>query len=190
VKVCQSLEEFEDLTKLSVFWSDKKLAGNKVGIVSNAGFECTVSADNLQNLKLADLSPATYENLRVLLPPGIVDLHHPIDATPITNSEKFAGIVKALLDDPNVDLILASPLPPTQALENLAPGADHPEDIYRPGSLPSRLIELNRLYHKPILACIDAGPLYEPCVELLESNGVPCLRKIDRAVKALSLFIS
>ncbi len=190
VKVGQNLEEFEDLTKLSVFWSDEKITGNRVGIVSNAGFECTVSADNLQNLKLAGLSPATYQNLRQLLPPGIVDLHHPIDATPITNSGNFAGIVKALLDDPEVNLVLASPLPPTQALENLAPGTDHPEDIYRPESLPSRLIELNRQYCKPILACIDAGPLYDPCVRLLESNGIPCLRKIDRAAKALSLFVS
>jgi hypothetical protein len=98
--------------------------------------------------------------------------------------------VQTLLDDKNVDVVLASPLPPTQSLENLAPGPGHSEDIFRPGSLPMRLIELNEKYAKPILACIDAGPLYDPCVRLLETNGIPCLRKIDRALEALNLYFS
>jgi len=190
VKVCPTLEQFEDLTKLAVYWSRKKIAGKKIGIISNAGFECTVAADNLGHLKLADLNQLTLENLKRLLPPGIVDVRHPVDATPITNSENFAKLVQTLLDDKNVDVVLASPLPPTQSLENLAPGPGHSEDIFRPGSLPMRLIELNEKYAKPILACIDTGPLYDPCVRLLETNGIPCLRKIDRALEALNLYFS
>ena len=190
VKVCQTLPGFIDVTKLAAFWSKKKLAGNRLGIISNAGFECTVAADNLHSMKLAQLSPATLGKLKQLLPPGIVDVHHPIDATPITNSEKFAQMVQALLEDQSVDVVVASPLPPTQTLENLAPGPGHTEDIYRPGSLPMHLIELNQKHDKPILACIDAGPLYEPCVQLLEQNGIPTFRKIDRALAALNLYLS
>jgi len=190
VTVCQTLEEFEDLTKLAVFWSKKKISGNRLGILSNAGFECTVAADNLKGLKLAELSNSTWQKIKELLPPGIVDLHHPVDATPITDSEKFAEIVRALLEDQSVDVVLASPLAPTQALENLAPGPGYPEDIYRPQSLPMRLIELNQISPKPILVCLDSGPLYDPCVRLLETEGVPCLRKIDRALNALQLFLS
>jgi len=189
VKVCQTLPGFIDVTKLSALWSKKKVSGNRLGIISNAGFECTVAADNLHSMKLADLAPSTMERLKNLLPPGIVDVHHPIDATPITNSEKFAQMVQVLLEDEGVDLVVASPLPPTQSLENLAPGPGHNEDINRPGSLPMRLIELNQKFSKPILVCIDAGPLYDPCVHLLETNGIPCFRKIDRALGALNLYL-
>ena len=52
-------------------------------------------------------------------------------------------------------------------------------------SLPAELIRLSRTIEKPLVVTIDSGRLYDPSVMLLEREGVPVYRKIDRASRAL-----
>ena len=95
-----------------------------------------------------------------------------------------------MAEDPGVDCLVVSPVPPTPALNNLPPGEDHKEDIYSPDSLPSVLLDIYKAYEKPVVFCVDAGPLYDPMVKMLQEGGAPCFRHIDRAMHALSTFVS
>ena len=60
----ESLDEFEDLLRLLVRFSDRPPAGRFLGAVSNAGFECVAIADNLGPLTLARFERSTVDRLR------------------------------------------------------------------------------------------------------------------------------
>ena len=186
---CVTLDMFEDYLTTFSFLAQRPAAGKRIGVLSNAGFECTAAADKLYGLKLADLAPETRGRLQKLLPAGIVDVHNPIDATPITPTEMYAGCAEALLDDPNVDAVVCAGVPATPFLESLARGEGYGEDIARESSLPSRLIRIFQSTRKPMVFSVDSGELYEACVTMMERAGLPCFRKVDRATRALAAFI-
>jgi acyl-CoA synthetase (NDP forming) len=159
-------------------------------VISNAGFEATAAADRLGSLRLADLLPETLAALAQSLPDDVIDAHNPLDVTPVTATEGFAHCVELMMGDPNVDCMVVSPVPPTPALNNLPPSAHHSENLYEPGSLPSRLMDLFKRTAKPMVFCVDSGALYDPMVRMLLEAGAPCYRHIDRAMGALSAFVA
>jgi acyl-CoA synthetase (NDP forming) len=186
---CVTLDMFEDYLMTFAFLAGRRSAGRRVAVISNAGFECAAAADKLYGLRLAEFTAATRERLRTLLPRGIVDVHNPIDTTPITPTDLYAGCVEAVLDDPNVDAVVVAGVPATPYLENLARGDGHGEDIVRPSSLPSRLIRIFQSAAKPMVFSVDSGELYETCVQMMKRAGLPCFRKVDRATRALGAFL-
>jgi acyl-CoA synthetase (NDP forming) len=186
---CQTLNMFEDYLVTFSFLAERPAAGPRVAVLSNAGFECAAAADKLYGLELARFSPATTKRVRELLPAGLIDVHNPVDATPMTPTERYAGIVEALLEDAGVDAVVVAGIPATPHLEDLARGEGHAEDITRETSLPSRLIRLFRGTRKPMVFSIDSGALYEPCVSMMMRAGLPCFRKVDRATRALAAFV-
>ncbi len=186
---CFTLNMFEDYLMTFSFLADRKAAGRRVAVLSNAGFECTAAADKLYGLELANFDARTRERLRWLLPTGIVDVHNPVDATPVTPTETYVGCVEALVDDPGVDALVVAGVPATPYLEDLARGEGHAEDISRETSLPSRLIRIFRATRKPMVFSVDSGALYEGCVQMMKRAGLPCFRKVDRATRALAAFV-
>jgi acyl-CoA synthetase (NDP forming) len=54
---------------------------------------------------------------------------------------------------------------------------------------PNATIRIFRGTAKPMVACLNSGTLYDPAVRMIEEAGVPCFRKIDRAMRALDLFV-
>jgi acyl-CoA synthetase (NDP forming) len=188
--VCDTLDRFQDLTlAFTLLWS-RVPQGNRVGVVSNAGFEATTAADRLGALRLADLLPETLTNMTSALPEDVIDAHNPLDVTPVTNTDGFVRCVELMAADPNVDCLVISPVPPTPALNNLAPSDQHRENAFEPASLPSRLSSFYKQATKPMVFCVDSGPLYDPMVRILLDAGAPCYRHIDRAMSALSAFVS
>jgi acyl-CoA synthetase (NDP forming) len=186
---CVTLNMFEDYLVTFSFLAGRARSGRRVAVLSNAGFECTAAADRLHGLELASLAPATRTRLTELLPPGIVDVHNPVDATPMTPTESYAACAEALLEDPGVDAVVVAGVPATPYLEDLPRGEGHDEDIARPTSLPSRLIRLFHATRKPVVFSVDSGALYESCVQMMMRAGLPCFRKVDRATRALAAFL-
>jgi acyl-CoA synthetase (NDP forming) len=184
---CSTLDLFDDLTLTFSFLAERPAAGRRVAVMSNAGFECTTAADQLHGLELAEFEAATRERLRALLP-GIVDVHNPIDATPVCPTEAYVGCVEAIAADPGVDAVVVAGVPATPFLETLPRSETHREDIARAESLPSRLIDVFRKSPKPMVFSVDAGALYDDCVRMMREAGLPCFRKVDRAVRALGAF--
>lgn len=187
VIVTETLDMFEDYTKAFTLLFDRIPAGNRLGVVSNAGFECATVLDRLYNLAPARLSPATLKRLAECLP-GIAHADNPVDTTPMATTAQFCAAVESMLADPGVDAVLTSPIPATPALDNLAPDlvGVHRENIHAPGSLPQELLRLFRGARKPMAVCVDSGRLYDDLVTLLQRGGIPVYRKIDRASRALS----
>lgn len=187
--VCESLNQFEDYVKIFTMLDDRRPAGHRVAVISNAGFECSAVLDRLYALEPAALSPETVLRLRDRLP-AIANCENPVDTTPMARTEDFIGAVETLLEDPGVDALIVSAVPVTPALEDLAPSLSgiHSENIYSLTSFPQELIQVFRRSQKPMVAAVDSGRLYDPLVILLQRAGIPVYRKIDRASRALSCF--
>lgn len=187
---CASLDDFEDVTLALTLLAGRPAAGGRIAVLSNAGFECTVAADSLGRLELARLSPDTRERLAGLLPQGVVDVHNPLDTTPTTPTERYVACAEALLADPGVDALLLAGVPATPALDTLAAGPGHAEDVAAEGSLPARLARLFAEARKPIVFSVDAGDLYDEGVRAMLRAGLPTYRRADRAVRALAAYIA
>ena len=195
--VADTIEDFDNLIKSTAGLAAKAVRGNRVALLSNAGFESVVMADNIRDgdsLSLAPFAEGTKAALsKILTPLGIdklQDVKNPLDITPVADDAAFAACAAALLEDPNVDCAVISPVPMTPALKTLAPGPGYAESIYDPASVSSRLIALFRSADKPFVVNIDAGTLYDPMVDQLEGAGVPVFRQADEAVRFLRAFVA
>jgi acyl-CoA synthetase (NDP forming) len=196
VFVAETLAEFEACLRNLSALAARAPSGRRVGLVSNAGFECVILADSLKNrfdLDLASFSGPTKSALAGFLQPlgidKLQDIHNPLDITPMADDAAFAGCVEAVLSDDVVDCAVISPVPMTAALKTLAPGESHRENIYDPQSVGRRLAEIFRKTRKPFVVNIDAGALYQPLVDLLEDAAVPTFRRSDEALRFLSKYV-
>ncbi len=194
--VAADLFDFETYMKALVFLEGKKVRGRRAGLISNAGFECVVLADNLKDgagLDLARFAPETERRIVAALAPlgidRLQDVHNPLDVTPVADDTVFSDCARAVVEDPGVDCAVISNVPMTPAQQTLAAGEGHGEDFLRPGTFARRTVELFRSTDKPMVACIDAGELYTPLAAYLESEGLPVFRRADEAVRFLRSYV-
>jgi len=187
--VAASLDAFEDDVVAFTLLHDRARTGRRVAVLSNAGFEATAAADTLAGLELATLGAATRERLAQLLPPGIVDVHNPVDATPVTPTRAYAAIAAALAEDESVDALVVAGVPATPFLDSLAQGEGHDEDVRGPAGLATLLASVFRSTRKPMVFSVDSGALYDPLVTAMRRAGLPTFRRVDRATRALARFI-
>jgi acyl-CoA synthetase (NDP forming) len=104
------------------------------------------------------------------------------------DDEAFEEAVRAVMEDDGIDVGVVGCVPLTAALETLAAGRGHLEDIDREDSIAMRLAKLNNETSKPWIAVVDAGRLYDPMANLLEEKGVPTFRTADEALRAFNVF--
>jgi acyl-CoA synthetase (NDP forming) len=187
VVVAHTLDMFEDYVKVFTLLLGRRPQGRRLGVVSNAGFECSAVLDKMYALEPSVLSDATRARLCAGLP-AIAHADNPVDTTPMAGTAELVAAAEAMLTDDGVDALLVSPIPVTPALENLPPdlAGSHTENIYAAGSLPQELIRLFRDTRKPLAVSVDSGRLYDDFVTVLQRAGIPVYRKIDRASRALS----
>lgn len=192
VVTVESIDEFEDLVRLFAFLDGKLVDGFRLGAVSNAGFECVAIADNLGNLSLVPSSPSTAARLRETFTQcrieQLVDVHNPVDLTPIADDKSYEAVFRAVMDDVNVDVGLLGIVPMTPALNTLPPGPGHHDDHRREDSIVSRAIRMMREIGKAWVAVVDGGPSYDAMARRLEEGGVPAFRTADRALRVFNLF--
>ena len=197
VIVSDSIFDFENYVKNLSFLADKIIRGNRIALISNAGFECVTMADNLKNdqeFKLAILSKNTKIKIAVLMERlgihRLQDVKNPLDTTPVADDAVFADCVLALLKDENVDCAIVSPVPMTPSMQTLVPTRFHNENVYHPNSIAMRLIDVFHKTDKPFVVNIDAGDIFTPMVDCLEQAGVPTFKRSDVAVKFLRKYIN
>jgi len=197
VIVAASIFDFENYVKNLSFLADKEIRGNRIALISNAGFECVTMADNLKNdqeFVLATLTQKTLKRISGLLEKEgihrLQDVRNPLDTTPVADDEVFADCVLAMLEDKNVDCAIVSPVPMTPSMQTLVPSRFHEENVYHPKSIVMRLIDVFHKTDKPFVVNIDAGDLFTPMVDCLEQAGVPTFRRSDIAVTFLRKYIN
>lgn len=190
--VAESLGDFDDALASFTLLQGKSRGGRRLGALSNAGFECVVFADNLGEFELATLSAETHGRLEEAFAKsgigGIVDVHNPLDLTPMADDECYEECFRAILDDPGVDCGIAGIVPLSAALHSLASGPDFAGDLNREDGIAVRYGRLMAESRKPWVAVVDSGPLYDPLARALDSRGIPTFRSADRALAALGLW--
>jgi acyl-CoA synthetase (NDP forming) len=192
VIVAETIADFEDLTRMFTYSRNKVVKGWRLGALSNAGFECVAMADNLGNFRLASFEAATMIRLQGIFKEArieqVVDLHNPIDLTPMTGDLAYEQAIRAVMEDGHVDAGIIGCVPLTVALNTLPPAPGHRDDLLREDSIVMRMARLNQEISKPWLVVIDSGPLYDPMARLLEERGIPTFRTADRALGLFNIF--
>ena len=192
VVAAESLDDFEDLVVLFSGLGRRAVSGWRLAAVSNAGFECVAIADSLGRFTLPPFGEEAARSLQAIFVRSriekVVDIHNPIDLTPMTGDEAYADTVRALLDDDQYDAVVVGVVPLTAALNTLPPGAGHRENVARADGIVARLAALKRDAGKPWVVVVDAGALYDPMARALEAAGIPTFRTADRALRLLNVY--
>jgi len=152
---------------------------NRVAIMTNAGGPGVLTADEIDRhgLKLANLKEETMQKLREFLPP-MAAVKNPVDMIASARGEEYYKTAKLLLEDENVDMLIAICVVPTFA--GMTP-TEHAEGVIR------AVKEVNN--GKPVLALFMAGYVSEPAKELLEKEGIPAYeRPEDVGIAAYALW--
>ena len=192
VVVAESLSEFEDLVKTFTLLRNKIPTGTSLGAVSNAGFECVAFADNFHHLKIKNYSPHLIEKLDILLQKhrlaGFVEVHNPMDLTPMLRDKGYDEIVGAILDDDGIDAGIVGVVPLTPALQSLPKSENHHEDLSSEKGINNLFVKRFAKSTKPWVVVIDGGKDYDEMAYALIAHGIPTFRTADRAAAALDLF--
>jgi acyl-CoA synthetase (NDP forming) len=193
VLVADTSADFEDLLMLACQLDGKEVRGLRLAALSNAGFECVAMADRAAcGFTLADFTPATTAALANVLTARALDtitsVHNPMDVTPIVDDELFECAVRAVLDDPHVDVGVIGCVPLTASLATLPESAGQGEDVAAASSLAQRMARLHRDIRKPWVVVVDSGPAFDPMARLLLEQGVAVFRHADRAVRLFAAF--
>lgn len=194
VVLAETFEDFDDLVKLYAMLEDKKAKGFSLGAISNAGCECVAIADNLHDFTLAEFSSSSSVKLEKAFAEAkiqdIVDVHNPIDLTPMAGDEAYAVVTEALLDDESINAAVIGCVPLSAALNTLPLNSSlHGEDLKSEKAFATRMGTIMKKSHKPWVCVVDSGSLYDPLANALEENGVPCFRTAGRALKLLHIFV-
>jgi acyl-CoA synthetase (NDP forming)/RimJ/RimL family protein N-acetyltransferase len=107
-----------ELFDVAVVLSTQQLpAGRRIGIISNGRGPGTLAADacDAAGLEISELAPATRDRLAELLPLS-TRVHNPVDISPSTPAPVYGDALRAVADDPTVDLVLSVFVPPIGTL--------------------------------------------------------------------------
>lgn len=194
VVVAESLSDFDDLVGLFTRLRHKRAEGTRLGAVSNAGFECVAMADSLGRLELPAFDEATTARLQDVLRAAridaVVDVHNPLDLTPMAGDAAYEDSVRAVIDSDGIDIGIVGCVPLTVALNTLAAGPGHDNDLSRPDGIGLRLARLQAGTDKALVAVVDAGATYDPFVSLLERHAIPTFRTADTALRLLNVLVA
>jgi acyl-CoA synthetase (NDP forming) len=192
VDVADTPADFDDLLRAFTLLDGRPAAGLRLGAASNAGSECVTIADHAGPLRLVPFSEATSAALRGILEPAgitsVVDVHNPLDLTPIANAPIVGAVGHAILDAAEVDAGILGVVPMTDTIDTLPAGPGHDEDLARDDALAAALVDLWRTTTKPWVCVVDAGALYQPFIDRLGAAGIPVLATADAATRALAAW--
>ncbi len=171
-------DTIDDMISMARAFTQPLPKGKRVAIMTNAGGPGVLTADAIdrKGLKLANLEEKTIEELRSFLPP-MAAVKNPVDMIASARGEDYYKTAKLLLEDPNVDMLIAICVVPTFA--GMTP-TEHAEGVIK------AVKEVNN--GKPVLGLFMAGYVSEKAKELLEENGIPSYeRPEDVAAGAYAL---
>ncbi len=192
VTIADTPAAFDDLLRTFALLDGRPATGRRLGAVSNAGSECVTIADHAGPLRLVPFDPATAARLRAVLEPvgitAVVDVHNPLDLTPIANAAITSAVARIILAAAETDLGIVGVVPMTDTIDTLPPGPGHGEDLARDGGLADALVAVWRETATPWVCVVDAGSLYTPFVERLAAAGIPVLATADAATRALAAW--
>ncbi|WP_376791673.1 acetate--CoA ligase family protein [Thermoflexus sp.] len=150
------------------------LSGTRVVILTNAGGPAAVGADHLARygLRLADLQPSTQERLQAVTPRGAM-VGNPVDMLGGPQPEHYAWALRALLEDPDVDAVMALFVP-----QAVTPAREVAAAIGRAAAGSAR----------PVVGVVFGGEIALEAIRALHAAGVPGFLTPCRAAFALGVL--
>jgi len=157
-----------------VFGIDKRLAGNRLAIVTNGGGPGVLAADRSVELglTLAQLTAETRAKLEAALPDHWSH-GNPVDVIGHGTPERFGAAVRACLEDADVDGVLAI----------LAPMV-----LYDHTAVANEVIAAAAKSRKPVLACWMGATRVAEAQTLFAESRVPHFDSPEVAVEAMSFL--
>lgn len=145
--------------------------GDRVAIVTNAGGPGIIIADAIesQGLEVADLNEETRASLRKFLPEE-ASVNNPVDMIASADADSYRAVLEHVLDDPGVDAVIASFVPPLGV---------HAEDVAR------AITEKAAGHDIPTLAVLMGRRGLQESRALLHAASVPAYIFPESAVRAL-----
>jgi acetyltransferase len=145
--------------------------GPRLAIVTNAGGAAVLAADSAGKslLSVSALSSATVDTLKADLPPA-AGVYNPVDMLAEADDARMERTVSVVLDDPQVDCLLAV----------IAPTA-----YSDAGKLAGAVVRAASRTHKTVMACLMGGALMEPGVKVFSEARIPCYPFPEQAVRAM-----
>jgi acetyltransferase len=153
----------------------RPLTGERLAVVSNGGGVGLIVADELDadGLRVGALSPALASRLRAVMPSGWAG-QNPLDILVDAPAERYAGVLRLLLDSKEFDAVLAIHTPST-----LADGA----------AIARAIIETVREHPGNLLAAFGGGDDAR-ARQLLVEAGVPLFETPMEAARAFRTMVS
>ncbi len=153
-------------------------AGGRIGIVTNAGGPGILAADACENLGLAlpQLSPASLDALRKVLPPEGTPAN-PIDLIASAGPERYEPAVRIALEDDTIDALLVIFVSPIMI------------DAH---AVARAIVSSATAYAgrpKPIVTCFMGKVGWEEGIRELEGNGIPVYRFPELAAEGLAAAV-
>jgi len=172
---CNSIKEQFDYAQ--AFANQLLPAGSSVAVITNAGGPGIMAADAIekQGLTFAKLADETVEKLASYLPPA-ANLYNPIDILGDALADRYEFALAAVLDDPNVDIVLIL-LTPQAMTESTATA--------------KAIIKVSQQKkQKPVLACFLGARKVEEGVKVLQSGKIPQYDSPESAVAGQREWLS
>ena len=149
--------------------------GRRVGVLSNAGGLCVITADALdhEGLELTDFAPKTTRALNDFLVPA-ASTQNPIDMLAGATAKDYAKALRLLLADSNTDSVLVLvPPPPMYPAEEVA----------------DEIIPVIQQAKKPVLVVLVGSEHIEEASHRLQKAKIPEYRFPERATSALARLV-
>jgi acyl-CoA synthetase (NDP forming) len=185
--VADSMIDHGDFVKTFALLHDFKVAGNRVAVIANAGYEKTSAADNLGELVLAELDERTVTQLAEIIPP-YVNVEPLLDLTAMVSDEQFEHCIDIMLSSSSVDALCISIIPQAQLLHTTDEEMKHFER-----NIAARIVETVRKHNKPTVVSVNvvsgADAVYNRFGQVMDSGGVPTYLTAARAMTCLNTFI-
>ncbi len=195
--VAETFDDFLGLVRLSSSIGNRPFSGRRTAMMTNAGCEAVGMADNHQadshTLFPATFSKRTTKRITEVLKAGRMDklvrISNPMDLTPMANDAVHNTCMRAMIEDPGVDVALFGCSPFTSTVQSLSRDKSDRDIFDAPGSYANLTIDLFNKTTKPFVVIINGGRDYDAMVTYLEQAGIPVFRSADEATRILGLYI-
>lgn len=148
--------------------------GNRAAMTSNGAGPMIGGIDHFDRmgLKLAKVSPKSLKRMKEHFPPTyVIGKGNPADVTGGASAEDYQFVIRAFMDDPNVDIVM-------------------PWFVFQDDPLGEEIIdylaEFSNEKSKPVLVGGNGGPYTQKISRLIEEKGVPVYDDLRDWVAAAS----
>lgn len=144
--------------------------GSRLAMISNGAGTMVQAMDLMEgtHLTMPPLTPETVSRLKEVYPPFYL-AQNPVDVTGSANSADYEVGIEALMEDPNVDIVM-------------------PWFVFQDTALDERIVEVlakaSEQYDKPILCGSMGGPYTDGISQTIQGRGVPMYHTVREWVAA------